>query len=456
MQSISDIKLFFKLRRWQAIQKHWERAFSGNLEHITFKTELNASSKMLLHFLKENSNTVHNTSTSPMRSAAILQYQSVIYPGIDGSSANTTNKCKDDQRCSRDEEGVEEDMLADSDEEDGPKDLDWHLGRLTKRQSVLSQWSRSLSSTAAIYCGGRKSLASSSSSSIRSAKERQTKCQDQGQMKQKQQQQSQSKIAVASANQALQPQRVQEAVSTAALQLPSKASHLSQHELLQQQRQYQQPEMYREHTMSRKEQSVRGHKAGGNVNLSCSIAGQSYEAAITTEALNLSGSISARERNSTTSSVLENLPRDNFSMDFADSQFEFTNFSNITMILDNARALMDGHNSNSDVINSTTTNYNNNNSNNIKEYVAPDSRIEGRPLRPTMYEENFSGYRSPSQLATVNDLNGSRHIRQKGSSRIEAVGMCVSKNTRLEPVRGLFAAVMSETNSDRSGPTHHI
>ena len=342
-------------------------------------------------------------------------------------------------------------MLADSDEEDGPKDLDWHLGRLTKRQSVLSQWSRSLSSTAAIYCGGRKSLASSSSS-IRSAKERQTKCQDQGQMKQKQQQQSQSKIAVASANQALQPQRVQEAVSTAALQLPSKASHLSQHELLQQQRQYQQPEMYREHTMSRKEQSVRGHKVGGNVNLSCPIAGQSYEAAITTEALYPSGSISARERNSTTSSVLENLPRDNFSMDFADSQFEFTNFSNITMILDNARALMDGHNSNSDVINSTTTNYNNNN----KEYVAPDSRIEGRPLRPTMYEENFSGYRSLSQLATVNDLNGSRHMRQKGSSRIEAVGMCVGKNTRLEPARGLFATVMSETNSDRSGPTHHI
>lgn len=47
--------------RWLAIQKQWERAFSGSLLPITFQTELPPSSKMLLHFLKENSDSVQNS-----------------------------------------------------------------------------------------------------------------------------------------------------------------------------------------------------------------------------------------------------------------------------------------------------------------------------------------------------------------------------------------------------------
>jgi hypothetical protein len=51
--------------RWVAIQKHWERAFSGSLLPITFQTELPPSSKMLLHFLNENN---HINQNSPLKS----------------------------------------------------------------------------------------------------------------------------------------------------------------------------------------------------------------------------------------------------------------------------------------------------------------------------------------------------------------------------------------------------
>ena len=61
-----------------------------------------------------------------------------------------------------DHSAVDEDVLADSDEEMVEKDLDWHLGRLTSRQSVLSQWSQTLSSTAAQYSSKNKKVASNS------------------------------------------------------------------------------------------------------------------------------------------------------------------------------------------------------------------------------------------------------------------------------------------------------
>lgn len=48
---------------------------------------------------------------------------------------------------------AEEDALADSDEEEMEKDLDWHLGLLTRRQSEISQISQALSSNAALYSG---------------------------------------------------------------------------------------------------------------------------------------------------------------------------------------------------------------------------------------------------------------------------------------------------------------
>jgi hypothetical protein len=57
--------MYIHIHRWLAIQKHWDRAFSGSLLPITFNTELPPSSKMLLHFLNENYNIAQN---SPLKS----------------------------------------------------------------------------------------------------------------------------------------------------------------------------------------------------------------------------------------------------------------------------------------------------------------------------------------------------------------------------------------------------
>jgi hypothetical protein len=170
--------------RWQAIQKHWERAFSGNLAPITFQTELPPPSKMLLHFLKESST---NMQLSPTRSPARPVFHKSSYSapvcqplfsapvGLSaaelGSKAMSHNAAKNGQRSAAvysnsiaDDGEAEEDVLADSDEEEREKDLDWHLGLLTRRQSEICQISQALSSNAAMYSGNinRNSRGSSS------------------------------------------------------------------------------------------------------------------------------------------------------------------------------------------------------------------------------------------------------------------------------------------------------
>ena len=158
---------------------------------ITFQTELPPHSKMLLHFLKESSNSNNNNGgvASPLLSPSRSRYQTAAngsYPPphplplplslssrdtLNGShpvnapslpsTRHTTVKGRlphTTRTATVDDCVVEADELADSDEEEerpreGVRDLDWHLGRLTSRQSVLSQWSQTLSSTAALYSG---------------------------------------------------------------------------------------------------------------------------------------------------------------------------------------------------------------------------------------------------------------------------------------------------------------
>ena len=139
---------------------------------------------MLLHFLKESSSNASSTgspSKSPNRSSQIAYDSSgSIVPrqlsmsdhgagsneGRNSSRSHGTISDKDarsytpSNRDTVDHSAVDEDVLADSDEEMVEKDLDWHLGRLTSRQSVLSQWSQTLSSTAAQYSSKNKKVPS--------------------------------------------------------------------------------------------------------------------------------------------------------------------------------------------------------------------------------------------------------------------------------------------------------
>lgn len=141
---------------------------------------------MLLHFLKESSSNASSTaspSKSPNRSSQIVYDTAVsIVPrqlsmsdhGVGNNEGRNSSRShgalsdKDSRSYitsnidTIDHSAVDEDVLADSDEEMVEKDLDWHLGRLTSRQSVLSQWSQTLSSTAAHYSSKNKKLASNS------------------------------------------------------------------------------------------------------------------------------------------------------------------------------------------------------------------------------------------------------------------------------------------------------
>jgi hypothetical protein len=142
---------------------------------------------MLLHFLKESS---INTQTSPIRSPVrpVLQKSSYSAPvcpplfsaplGLSaaeiGIKAVSHSGVNEGQRSSAvylnniaDDGEAEEDVLADSDEEEREKDLDWHLGLLTRRQSEISQISQALSSNAALYSGSINRSSRGSSSTAR-------------------------------------------------------------------------------------------------------------------------------------------------------------------------------------------------------------------------------------------------------------------------------------------------
>lgn len=447
---LSIISHALQLTRWQAIQKHWERAFSGNLDHITFKTELSASSKMLLHFLKESSDSGNNASTSPMRSAAILQYQSVDFPGPDAESTGTAARDRGDKDYYRDEDAVEEDMLADSDEEDGQKDLDWHLGRLTRRQSVLSQWSRSLSSTAAIYCGGKRPSASSStssSSSTRYAIQVQDKGQDKGHMRQRQP--PQSKAVAGSGRQVQGSSRVQMAATTPANFQLSATSHTLpsphlQQQHTQQQSQWQCQDMCQQRTQLQDQLLERSRSADiliSTVDLTDSRAVGSHDTADCREIIVSSASAPLQKQNTSPGPLPEILPMDNYSIDFADSQCEFTNFSNITMILDNARALMNGHKDNN----------NDSTDKSVRNTGGLDDDIVHQPLCPSPLDKNDSRGRLQPQLTPYGDFSAGAHSKQGGSIIIQASnsGGGISKSARPGAARGLFAAVMGETNNGR-------
>jgi hypothetical protein len=97
-------------------------------------------------------------------SAAEIGSKAVTHSGVikgQRSSAVYSNSIVDDGE-------AEEDVLADSDEEEREKDLDWHLGLLTRRQSEISQISQALSSNAALYSGSvNRSSRGSSSTALR-------------------------------------------------------------------------------------------------------------------------------------------------------------------------------------------------------------------------------------------------------------------------------------------------
>jgi hypothetical protein len=129
---------------------------------------------MLLHFLKETKNTNH-TESSPSKSPArqgregfsksyLNSDNSSFPPNIPVGNSRKREKAKTERNmaddCNHDvvngddddyqqshsyggdnDDDVEEDALLDSDnEEENKKDLDWHLGRLTSTPSQPSQW----------------------------------------------------------------------------------------------------------------------------------------------------------------------------------------------------------------------------------------------------------------------------------------------------------------------------
>ena len=134
---------------------------------------------MLLHFLKESGSSALSTGSpnkSPSRPSQIV-YDSArlsvplqlsmsdqgVSSGerINPLQARGILSVKNTHTDTVDHSAVDDDVLADSDDEEmKEKDLDWHLGRLTSRQSVLSQWSQTLSSTAAHYSSKNKKVAS--------------------------------------------------------------------------------------------------------------------------------------------------------------------------------------------------------------------------------------------------------------------------------------------------------
>ena len=134
---------------------------------------------MLLHFLKESGSSALSTGSpnkSPSRPSRIVYDSarlrvplqlSMSEQGVSSgertkpSQARGIASIKNTHTDIVDHSAVDEDVLADSDDEEmKEKDLDWHLGRLTSRQSMLSQWSQTLSSTAAHYSSKNKKLTS--------------------------------------------------------------------------------------------------------------------------------------------------------------------------------------------------------------------------------------------------------------------------------------------------------
>ena len=129
--------MYFKsYSRWQVIQEHWNRAFSGNLALINFQTELPPPSKMLLHFLKESGSSALSTGSpnkSPSRPSQIVydsarstvpSHLSMSDQGVSSgermnlSQARGVVSIKNTHSDTVDHSAVDEDVLADSDDEE--------------------------------------------------------------------------------------------------------------------------------------------------------------------------------------------------------------------------------------------------------------------------------------------------------------------------------------------------
>ena len=376
---------------------------------------------MLLHFLKEssNSNSNSNVSTSPMRSAAILQYQSVAHSAV-GSEVEGRVKSGDTESYGDENgDGVDEDILADSDEEDGEKDLDWHLGRLTRRQSVLSQWSRSLSSTAAIYCGPKREGAAGTRSSQST---KQTVRPDPTLTSRRVPTTAPARKTVSATNKAHVPIHIPSSPPNSTLRhkkSPEKLSINSKNN---------------ERIVPRSPTLMRVRLGDERVGLrSSSNTPRKVTVGVPNDTIiegNSNISIVGDQR----PGFEESIPHEEGSMSVYPELCEFTNFSNITMILDNAKVLMQG-NEERDIMHDKALN------SNIGKRSLLNSMGGGGASSRSGSRKLVSSHAPMTGSHASSTQNGLLSASASARTGAGAGGMQAGQ------VTGLFAAVMKDQNS---------